>query len=331
VEALAVRPPTLPARSAVFRAASGARLSSFVSQELTPFRWGAVGATPDLRGDASVARMGPLSLIQLRHEGSQLHTFVPEAMTYYDLHFAVSGTNTMEVGGRSVKLDETSAVIVSPRMHTEMRVGESYEQFHVRIERRAVERHLERLLGRPIHDGLAFDPRIDLRASTSRNWLRAVGLMVDDLHEESLPLAMNARDAGWVDFLISRLLYCQTHNYSDELVNGTPTRRAMPNRLSRVLKEIEERPQDDLSLSELARIAGVAERSLQRDFRVYLGVSPRRYVENVRLARAHSDLTAGDGPTIADIAFRWGFGHVSRFAASYRDRYGEMPSETLRG
>jgi AraC-like DNA-binding protein len=34
--------------------------------------------------------------------------------------------------------------------------------------------------------------------------------------------------------------------------------------------------------------------------------------------------------TVADVAFRWGFNHLGRFAAFYRTRYGVPPSRTLR-
>ena len=67
-----------------------------------------------------------------------------------------------------------------------------------------------------------------------------------------------------------------------------------------------------------------------RNFRTHVGVSPREYVQLVRLDRAHQDLVAGAGATVAEIAFRWGFTHVSRFAGAYLERYGESPSAVLR-
>ncbi len=33
---------------------------------------------------------------------------------------------------------------------------------------------------------------------------------------------------------------------------------------------------------------------------------------------------------MTDIATKWGFGHLGRFAAAYRARFGESPSHTLR-
>lgn len=53
------------------------------------------------------------------------------------------------------------------------------------------------------------------------------------------------------------------------------------------------------------------------------------HLRGVRLARAHEDLGSGEW-TVAEVANRWGFGHLSRFAAAYRNEYGVSPSTTLR-
>ena len=56
------------------------------------------------------------------------------------------------------------------------------------------------------------------------------------------------------------------------------------------------------------------------------------YLRQVRLGRAHLDLRIADPArgSVADIAGRWGFTHLGRFAATYRERYGCPPSQTLR-
>ncbi len=57
------------------------------------------------------------------------------------------------------------------------------------------------------------------------------------------------------------------------------------------------------------------------------------YLQQVRLARAHSELTAADpsnGETVATIVARWGFAKPGRFATAYRQTYGQLPSHTLR-
>ena len=67
-------------------------------------------------------------------------------------------------------------------------------------------------------------------------------------------------------------------------------------------------------------------------FRRHLGTTPMTYLRRVRLGCAHQELhDGGDGLTVTEIAYRWGFSNPSRFAQYYRAEYGTGPSDTLRG
>jgi transcriptional regulator GlxA family with amidase domain len=85
-------------------------------------------------------------------------------------------------------------------------------------------------------------------------------------------------------------------------------------------------------VADLAGITGVSVRSLQEGFRRHLGCTPMAYLQQVRLERARESLRDADPTrvTVASIAHRWGFAHLGRFAAVYRARFGECPSESLR-
>ena len=57
------------------------------------------------------------------------------------------------------------------------------------------------------------------------------------------------------------------------------------------------------------------------------------YVRRRRLEQAHDELLRLDpttGARVTDVALRNGFAHTGRFAAAYRQRFGESPSTTLR-
>jgi AraC-like DNA-binding protein len=55
------------------------------------------------------------------------------------------------------------------------------------------------------------------------------------------------------------------------------------------------------------------------------------YLHDLRMAAAHRDLLGSDGKqVVADVALRWGFTHLGRFAAEYRKRFGQLPSQTLK-
>jgi transcriptional regulator GlxA family with amidase domain len=92
-------------------------------------------------------------------------------------------------------------------------------------------------------------------------------------------------------------------------------------------------PGRPFTVADLAGIAGVSVRSLQENFRRHVGMPPMTYLRQLRLARVHEHLREADpaAHTVTQIAYRYGFVHLGRFAAEYRIRYGVTPSETLRG
>jgi len=84
-------------------------------------------------------------------------------------------------------------------------------------------------------------------------------------------------------------------------------------------------------LHELAAVAGVAPRTLQKNFRRFLGRTPRVMLQELRLEAARRALLAAAADVgVTRIARTCGFTHLGRFAIDYRRRYEEAPSETLR-
>lgn len=82
-------------------------------------------------------------------------------------------------------------------------------------------------------------------------------------------------------------------------------------------------------LAELARRAGRSLRSIQRACRS-LGSTPQDVLRDARLDRARAMLESSAATvSVADVAQSVGYRHLGRFAAYYRDRFREMPSETL--
>lgn len=87
---------------------------------------------------------------------------------------------------------------------------------------------------------------------------------------------------------------------------------------------------ETITIGRLCAVAQVGERSLQLAFQARRGMSPMRFVCERRLAAAHRGIrNAGAGDEITGIATNLGFTHLGRFAAAYRQAFGESPSRTL--
>jgi AraC-like DNA-binding protein len=318
-------------RFPVLQAAGVEAVQASVSSLLTPFRVmpRRRSTRAEVLGDVSAIRFGPVSLIYARNVGAELDVQITQRVSYYDVNFALEGANGIETPEEQVVLSARRAGVISPQMMPTMHLSDGYGQLHVRIERSALERHLERVLGGPVTGPIRFRMEMDLTAPAVASWAGMIRLLIGDLDEPSGLTAAGAEISPWSDFLMTGLLLAQPHNYSERLARR-PSDATRPRSVKRVLDLVEREPAGDLSLARLAAAAGLGPRALQRNFREYVGVSPREYVQWIRLGRAHNDLVVGAGGTVAEIAFRWGFTHVPRFAGAYQERYGVAPSMTLR-
>jgi AraC-like DNA-binding protein len=90
-------------------------------------------------------------------------------------------------------------------------------------------------------------------------------------------------------------------------------------------------PARRIPVPELSAAVGVSERTLRSCCTEFLGISPSRYQSLRRLRLAHRALRAvGALPAnVAEVARRYGFSELGRFAGGYRAAFGETPSTTL--
>nr|WMC99155.1 helix-turn-helix domain-containing protein [Aminobacter aminovorans] len=93
----------------------------------------------------------------------------------------------------------------------------------------------------------------------------------------------------------------------------------------------EANPHAPVSVSAVCDVLGIGERTLERAFQECLAASPRAYERERRLRAAHGlILTEGDRLSVTDIAMRFGFWHLGRFAGAYSSLFGCSPRETRR-
>lgn len=86
-----------------------------------------------------------------------------------------------------------------------------------------------------------------------------------------------------------------------------------------------------LTITDIATAVGVSVRSLQLGFRQYKNTTPRHYLRKIRLEEVHNELRRPENVlSISDVALKWGFSHLGRFAAQYKAAFGVAPSETVR-
>ena len=83
----------------------------------------------------------------------------------------------------------------------------------------------------------------------------------------------------------------------------------------------------------LASEAGISIRSLSRAFEKKYGLGPMAFVRQRRLDACFAQLRGSEreATTVTEVAMSYGFWHVGKFAMTYRQAFGELPSDTLLG
>ncbi|GHT90413.1 AraC family transcriptional regulator [Betaproteobacteria bacterium] len=112
----------------------------------------------------------------------------------------------------------------------------------------------------------------------------------------------------------------------------SPADRAHQTVVDRARAFLNARTDAPVSVADLCAHLGVSRRTLQYGFQEVLGIRPMQFLRVIRLNHVRRALKKADpnAETIGDIAARWGFWHLSRFATDYREMFGELPSDTLR-
>jgi AraC family transcriptional regulator len=125
--------------------------------------------------------------------------------------------------------------------------------------------------------------------------------------------------------LAARLLqkYCDT----GPCRSLVPTTRHIDHpRLRRALDYISANLDAEITLAQLAQVAGVSMFHFARTFTRAVGVSPSRYVSRMRLEKAMAEIAAGKLP-LAEIAFRAGFSSQASFTRAFCRVTGLTPGE----
>ncbi|MGE0666155.1 MAG: AraC family transcriptional regulator [Sphingomonadales bacterium] len=247
----------------------------------------------------------------------------------YYVHMPLGGMCEIG-GGKNVVMAQAGHIFaLNPSSLAHKRWVGGCKQIMVRIDRQGIERIMADELGVECYAPLDFElVMLDGERNTAlaqfliSYWkMFAAGA---GMHQKQVAKSL---ERG----LVSGLLAILPHNYSAELQR--PTAGAAPYYVRRAIEYIHANVRNEIAPQDLVAAAGVSARSLYYGFRRWRGTTPMVYLRNVRLSLARKELeeARSTGRSVTEIAMNVGYEHLSRFSKDYRDKYGELPSATLRG
>ncbi len=249
--------------------------------------------------------------------------------TFYLVQVPLSGSTRIRIGSHQFVSSPRLASVINPSDSLRMEWSGDCDQLIVRFERVLVESLLAHHLGHTLRHALSFHPELDCRSERSGRWLQLVHYIVRQLELEPACSIGALATRHLEQSLLALLLEAQPHDYSEELSRVASD--CAPRHVRRAAEFIEAHLAEPIGVEEIARASGASMRSLYEGFRRFRGTSPMEFLRTLRLRRVREGLrNASAGTTVSDVAARWGFYQFGRFAAQYRQLFGETPSATLR-
>ncbi|RHX82298.1 AraC family transcriptional regulator [Leptospira yasudae] len=136
--------------------------------------------------------------------------------------------------------------------------------------------------------------------------------VVNDLQEDCLQEFHEDRESGWA---------------WKRFLSGLKVHKEEPKFLSESLKKIRSRA-GEISISSLASDLGISQSKLEKDYREFLGLSPKDYASLVRFR--NSLRLKDESSNLTDLAYLSGYYDQAHFIREFKKRTGKSPKKWFR-
>lgn len=222
----------------------------------------------------------------------------------------------MSMGGKS--LSEAAVCIRDGGAEFDLMTAPGFDLFGVVVDRAAFGEYLETVEHRDLEHLLRQNDVLDLPLNLKRELCATLAGILGDA-------------AAWqVDRLQARIFAALSRLLTAGDGGSAAHQRKRLQRqetVSKVSDYLLQHPEAPPSIPELCGRFHLSRRSLQYCFDEVTGMAPLAYMRSLRLNQVRRELKYGDRRrAVSDVAYSWGFNHLSQFAQDYRRLFGESPS-----
>ncbi|WP_137150117.1 AraC family transcriptional regulator [Devosia sp. FKR38] len=315
--------------------AEGSSFDGFLSLlqqgSIEPFRAEITGKSSDFRWRSEL--VASPSLVLLRAQYTQDWGLVPETASE-----GLSVIIPTRDGGLEARMHasdhrvEVGAALLAPNCQLErilMLSAPGLQTATLVFSSEAVQRVLSTFAEGVSLSRLGLMPILDLGSSVG-GWFRQIALALSAGMHKDRPLE---RSPLAFELLVEAALQILLTQLPNRINSGLPTRapQTAPRHVRRAIDYMHAHLHEPITIGEIASHAGIGVRGLQWAFRQYCDTSPGNYLRRIRLDAVHLELSnPGNILPVSEVALKWGFVHMGRFAAEYGRAFGRLPSETLR-
>lgn len=248
----------------------------------------------------------------------------------YSISLPLCGKQILNMRGEQYYSDENTGLIISNAQLQDLAIDKNCKKLQVVIPERSLHLVLADILKQPVDDSVIFNPKMHFDSQQLTNsWWKYIQNFLNSKSQYISFHGLSLLAEDYENFIIKTLLLSQENNYSEQLRQLSNQRQ--PTYIQKVHKFIITHACEEISVDTLQKLAGVSKSKLYEEFQAYYGTSPLAYLKKYRLQQIYKSLCTpelGKRISISQLAFKWGFNHLSRFSQDYHEEFGEKPSDT---
>jgi len=223
----------------------------------------------------------------------------------------------------------TTGVIYGVEPRTRAIGSDLHSRLLLRLPARLLRRKLETLLDGQQVEAIEFQPTFDQTRGAGATIRRMSDFLFAELEHSDTLLTNEIAIRSFEENLALCVMLGLPHNYTERL--GRQKAAAAPGNVRRAEAFMQANACMPLTIAEIAEAAGCGVRALQIAFHRFRGTTPMRVLQQARLEQARTEMLRPDEMrSLARIAAEHGFSSPTRFAQSFRRKYGVYPSKMLR-
>ncbi|WP_369986759.1 AraC family transcriptional regulator [Pseudomonas xanthosomatis] len=310
----------LSEQSCVFHHADPYAVSDYVNRHVGQHHIG-LSRTTHPQASLSHRKFAELDLCRISYGGS-VRVTSPALETIYHLQVLLNGNCLWRGHQREHHLVPGELLLINPDDPVDLTYSEDCEKFILKVPVRLLDSICDEQRWQRPSGGVRF-LRNHYRLEELDGFLNLLGMVCNEAEvSDSLPRVQG----HYSQIVASKLLTLMSNNVRRESLSGGGAL------LERILEHIDANLKLELAAEALAEQANISLRSLYALFDKQLGTTPKQYIRQRKLEQVHACL--GDARctvrSVTELALDYGFLHLGRFAESYRQQFGELPSQTLR-
>ena len=304
----------------------------FTSQQWAPLDRRRFRSEPEsYRTQSLMANVGALRLSRNSHNRAKETMLRAPGWDGFAISMIERGAGQLVLPGSHEPVigNATTGWIYGGQPGTRLTASDLQSRLFLRLPTMLLRRKLEALLDGQKVESLAFEPVFDQTRGAGATIRRMSDFLFAELEHSDTLLTNEIAIRSFEDNLALSVLLGLPHNYSERL--GRQKAAAAPGNVKRAEAFMRANAGTPLTIAEIAEAAGCSVRALQIAFHRFRGTTPMRVLQQARLEQARTEmLGAGQTESLARIAAEHGFSSPTRFAQSFRRKYGVYPSEMLR-